>query len=168
MLNMYQSLTNVMCGYYSNVVSRSSEFRTTNYQCLHLREWVTHLHIWVFIKTLLHELKKEKGKRKEKKDINHSNRLPRCSNFPHPLPSSAAYFWAWLCTTGLPAFKQYKTKRKSIDGRDIKYLCFFFLRFLVNKCIQNLKLSTLAPCKFSLTIFLRIKSTIWRPKSVPI
>ena len=110
-------------------------------------------------------VKNEKGKRKERKDIDHSNRLPRCSNFPHPLPSSVVYFWergrkgekqekrmreewikTWLCTTGSPAFKQYKTKGKRINGRDVKclvFFVFFFLRFLVNNCVQNLKLSTL-------------------------
>ena len=42
------------------------------------------------------------------------------------------------------------------------------MHFLVDSFFKNQKHSTLAPSKFSLTIFLRIKSTIWRPKSVSI
>ena len=44
----------------------------------------------------------------------------------------------------------------------------FFLYFLVDSGIQNWNLSTLAPGEFSLSTFLCIESTIWRPKSVPI
>ena len=42
------------------------------------------------------------------------------------------------------------------------------MHFQVDSFFNNQKHSTLAPRKFSFTIFLRIESAIWRPKSVSI
>ena len=39
-----------MRGYYSNMVSCSDVYRTTNYYCLQLIEWVTHFHSGILIK----------------------------------------------------------------------------------------------------------------------
>ena len=68
---------------------------------------------------------------------------------------------------GTNSCKYNKHKRIPLSTNLLK-LNYFLLRFLVGSCNKNLKSSTLAPSEFYLTIFLRIESTIWRPKSGPI
>ena len=51
-----------------------------------LVEWVTHLHIWVFIKTLLHELKMRKEREKRERTLTIATGYPGVETFPTPSP----------------------------------------------------------------------------------
>ena len=107
--------------------------------------------------------------KKDRKDIDLSNRLPRCLNFPQLSPlqffiserevgvgkarrEREESIKTRLCTTGSPAFKQYKTKGKKLIGETWSAYIFLYV-FLVDSCIRR----PLHPASSSWPFFFALK-----------